>query len=61
MEFDGVTVPLKSELTVTHILILETRDLILDSRNFQDRVSSLKGRVLSLNDRGLRIKFQILS
>ena len=61
MEFDGVTVPLKSELTVTHILILETRDLILDSRNFQDRVSSLKGRVLSLSDRGLRIKFQILS
>ena len=52
MEFDGVTVPLKSKLTVNHVLILETRFSILQT--FQDRV-------LSLDDGGLRIKFQILS
>ena len=47
MEFDGVTVPLRSKLTVTCVLILETRDLILDSWIFpgwslESRGSSLE-------------------
>ena len=56
-EFDGVTVPLKSELTVTYVLILETRDSILDSRNFPG--SSLESRGSSLESQRSRIEDQI--
>ena len=41
---------LKSKLSVTHVLILEHRDLILDSRNFQE---------WSLEDQGLSFKFWV--
>ena len=44
------TVWLKSKLSVTHVLILEHRDLILDSRNFQE---------WSLEDQGLSFKFWV--
>ena len=51
------TVPLKSKLTVTCISNLETRFSNLET--FEDGV--LENRVLSLEDQGSRIEFQISS
>ena len=57
MEFDGVTVPLKSKLTVNRVLILETQDSILGSPNFPG--SSLESRGSSLESRWSRIEDQV--
>ena len=57
MEFDGVTVLLKSKLTVNRVLILETRDSILGSPNFTGL--SLESRGSSLESRWSRIEDQV--
>ena len=57
MEFDGVTVLLKSKLTVNRVLILETQDSILGSPNFPG--SSLESRGSSLESRWSRIEDQV--
>ena len=51
------TVPLKSKLTVTRVLILEMRDSILET--FEGRVLRLEDRVSSFIDRGSSSKFPV--
>ena len=56
MEFDGVTVLLKSKLTVNRVLILETRDSILGSPNFTG--SSLESRWSRIEDQVSNFEFK---
>ena len=56
MEFDGVTVPLKSKLAVNHVLILETWDSILNSPKFPG--SSLESRWSRIEDQVSNFEFK---